>query len=361
MKVFRYIMSLAVSGLLLACSGKVDDASLPVLTVSDAEIDLASETEAVFTVTYDGRDVTSESEIFTTLSSRELQGNVFTPERTGSVMFHAVYAGKESNVVEVTVVNSRPAVESRYRRNICVVEFTGAWCVNCPDGYDKMKLQLSKPSMDKYRDLVHICAFHSDAEGTDTLAIDATQDVFKLFKGLAYPSFSVDLRDSDSGLLTADGIGDFLPAIVSSVEDYGAHCGVAVSSVLDQSRTKAEVTVKVTSEHTSTYRVVLLVVQNGIKGYQKHSEYGELSDYTHNHVVRKVVTSYVGTFTGEKITDDGIIEAGAEKSKSWTVDVDSRWVLENTSVYALALNADGHVNNMNLCALDGGDSGYDLK
>jgi hypothetical protein len=41
--------------------------------------------------------------------------------------------------------------------------------------------------------------------------------------------------------------------------------------------------------------------------------------------------------------------------------VDKRWVLENTQIYALALDQNGYVNNMNVCAFDGGDSGYDLK
>lgn len=63
MNILRYI-SVAVSSLvLLSCTGNVDDSSLPVLEVSDSEIDLATETQAVFTVTYDGVDVTSESEI----------------------------------------------------------------------------------------------------------------------------------------------------------------------------------------------------------------------------------------------------------------------------------------------------------
>ena len=83
--------------------------------------------------------------------------------------------------------------------------------------------------------------------------------------------------------------------------------------------------------------------------------------FNKKHVVRQVVTTYSGTFTGEKLTDDGRIAAGTEVSKKWTVDVDRRWVLENTEIYALVLDADGYVNNMNICHIDGGDSGYDLK
>jgi hypothetical protein len=73
------------------------------------------------------------------------------------------------------------------------------------------------------------------------------------------------------------------------------------------------------------------------------------------------VTQYAGTFAGERITEDGRIASGDEASKSWTIQVDKRWVLENTQIYALALDQNGYVNNMNVCALCGGDSGYDLK
>jgi hypothetical protein len=74
-----------------------------------------------------------------------------------------------------------------------------------------------------------------------------------------------------------------------------------------------------------------------------------------------VVTSYVKTFAGEKITEDGKITAGDEASKTWTVAVDPEWVLENTEIYAIVQDESGMVNNMNLCPVDGGDSGYMLK
>lgn len=360
MSKIKHIFSVALSVLLVACSGNVDDTALPVLTASDLEIDLASETQTVFTVTYNGVDVTSESEIHSVLSSLELIGNVFTPVETYYVEFYAVYDGLESEPVGVNVINSKPPqVESKYKRHICVMEFTGAWCVNCPDGYDNMMLQLSKPSMSGYKENLHLCAFHSNAEGNDTLAIAATQDVIRMFSGLAYPSFVVDMRPQHAGLLTSDGIGDFQPAVKASAEEYPTHCGVAVSSVVSDG--VAKISARIASEFTTEYRMIILVVQDIIKGYQKHSDYGELSDYSHRHVVRKVVTSYEKTFTGEKLTDDGIVSAGETAEKQWNVELDDRWVLENTEIYALALDANGYVNNMNVCAINGGDSGFDIK
>lgn len=359
MKILKNTFAALSAAVLLSCSGNVDDTSLPVLKAGDVEIDLASETRTEFTVIYNGADVTGESVISS--PTAEVNGNVFMPQQEGTYTFVAEYSGRLSNEVTVNVIDSAPEyVESKYDRHVCVIEFTGAWCINCPEGYDKMMGVLSKPSMAKYKENIHICAFHSDLEGTDTLAIPATQDVFKLFDGLAYPSFATDLRES--GVLTSEGISLFQPSIMASFNDCPAHCGVAVSSTLNPDGTEAEVTARVMSEKTSDYRVVILVVQDRIKGWQKTPMFSEgQPDYNHSHVVRKVVTSYSGTFTGEKLTDGGRIAAGSEASKTWTVDIDSRWVLENTEIYAIVLDKDGYVNNMNVCHIDGGDSGYDLK
>lgn len=354
---FRYILAaICAVSMLFACSGTVDSSSLPVIEVSDTEIDLASETQVVFTVTYNGVDVTSDAEIFTD-AGEQLSGSTYSPEEIGSETFYAVYNALQSNNVTVNVINSDVKIESKYDRHVMLAEFTGASCAFCPAGYDNMMLQLSKPSMSKYKPNIHICAFHSEEMGKDSLAIAATMDVKGLFGSLELPSYSVDLRYA--GGLNTDGLAAFNEHIKAAFQDNPAHCGVSVSSTLASD--KAQIQVKVASELTSEYRVVVLIVQDAIVGYQKHGELGELDDYTHKHVVRSVVTQYAGTFTGEKITSDGKIAAGQEASKTWAVDIDSRWVLENTKVYALALDSNGYVNNMNVCAIDGGDSGYDLK
>ena len=77
MKIFRYIAAALAAAAMLACTGTVDDSSLPVLEVSDVEIDLATETQAVFTVTYDGVDVTAEAQIYSSLGSQALAGNIY--------------------------------------------------------------------------------------------------------------------------------------------------------------------------------------------------------------------------------------------------------------------------------------------
>ena len=361
MKIFRKIFSALMAVVLVSCTGTVDDTAKPVLMAENVEVDLLQPSDIVFAVSYNGADVTAASQIYTTDGLLTLEGAVFTPSEVGEYEFVAEYNGVQSLPLLITVIDTTPAaVESKFERKVCVAEFTGAWCINCPGGYSNMQLVFSLPAMKNLKDDIYLAAFHSDLEGTDSLAIPATQDVFNKFKGLAYPSYAVDFRDS--GLLTSDGVGNFQPDLEKSFEKYPAHCGVKVSSELSPDSKTATVSVEIESERTSGYRVVVLVVQDKIRGWQKTTTYPEgQSDYLHNHVVRQVVTKYSGTFTGEKMTDNGRISAGAKASKTWEVQIDGKWELENTHVYALALDADGYVNNMNLCPIDGGDSGYALK
>ncbi len=362
MKFFKTIIPfLAAAGLALGCSGTVDDSTLPVLAASSAEIDLADAEPVEFTVTYDGVDVTADSEIFLNSQTRtqDSWGPTFMPEETGSYTFSAMYNGRESNSVTINVINTVQSTESKYERHVCLMEFTGAWCLPCYHGYNNMMEILSKPSMAKYSDRIHIAAFHSDSGGTDVMAIPESDVIFNLVKGVAYPTFAVDLRDS--GALTDDGKSLLQPGLMASLNE-APRCGIAVSSELGSDKTKANVTAKVTSEQTSDYRVVILVVEDKIVGPQKTTTYPEgQKDYIHKHVVRDVVTSYVGTFTGEKITDDGEIKAGGEASKSWTITIDDSWKLQDTAIYALVLDEEGHVNNMNVCPIQNGNSGYNLK
>ncbi len=363
MKLIKNILVFLAAALATGCSGTVDDSTIPVLKAGADEIDLA-ETESVeLTVLYEGVDVTSESAIFVN-GSDPVSGNIFTPDGPGSYVFHAEYDGKQSNSVTVNVIDTDVKVESKYERHVSLIEFTGAWCINCPDGFQKMMLTLSKPSMEKYVDNVHICAFHSNLEGKDDMAIPETQDVFRMFKGLAYPSFVTDLRNVEGsyGILTDDGSANLQPSIVASFEDYPAHCGVAVASAVDAASNEASVSVSVSSELTSEYRVIVLVVEDKVVGPQKTTTYPDgKPDYIHKHVVRQVVTEYAGTFAGEKLTDDGRISVGQEVSKTWKFALDSRWNPDNTEIYALVLDKDGHVNNMNVCPLVDGNSGYNLK
>ena len=357
------VVALMASVMLLACSGQKDSGALPALRADRNVLDLASHDRITFKVTLDGSDVTAESIINN--GTDLLSGGVFMPQESGLYTFTADFAGRVSEPVTVKVYNSKPQVESPFRKHVCVTEFTGAWCINCPEGYDDMWGILSKPTMKKYEDRIEFLAFHSNVEGTDTLGISNTGDVKALLPASnAFPSFAVDFRKSASGLLVGEGLSLFSDSIADAFdnEKHPVCCGVSLSSTVSADGKKADITVKVKTDYTNPYSLVLLIVQNRIKGYQKTELYPEgTGEYIHNHVVRKVVTSYAGKFAGEDITEDGFVKAGEEAVKTFSVDVDSKWVLENTKVYALVMDCNDEMNNLNACPIVDGNSDYDYK
>ena len=165
MKILRNIFSALLAVVLATCSGTVDDTAMPILMAENVEIDLAQSAEVEFSVSYNGIDVTSQAKIHTTDGSMTLEGAVFTPTKVGEYEFVAEYNGVLSFPLLISVIDTTPAVvESKFVRKVCVAEFTGAWCINCPGGYSNMQLVFSLPAMKKLKDDIHIAAFHSDLE-----------------------------------------------------------------------------------------------------------------------------------------------------------------------------------------------------
>lgn len=231
-------------------------------------------------------------------------------------------------------------VESRFEKNVCVMEFTGTWCAQCPEGAVTLNYLVSKA----YEGKAYALAFHND----DPYALPAEQDLMNIFKWVGYPAFVVDMREDGVGSLNEGGCG---AQIEKSLYDIGTHCGVSVSCVLEDG--KAKVDAKVFSERTMDYRIAAYVIEDKIVGEQMQGTGTVQDDYVHRHVVRKMLCADV---RGDKL---GSIKAGEEEDASFGFDVEEDWNVENLSIAVLAIDDNGHVNNMAVCAADGGETDYE--
>ena len=238
-------------------------------------------------------------------------------------------------------------MESQFVRHICIMEFTGQWCAKCPQGFNLMNYVLS--SFDDAE--THVIALHDNSSGQDEFAepLQPTQlAIFRAFALTGYPSFIIDLRDGGS-LSGSSAFKDFLK---ETPANYPAHCGVAVKSTYDQTSGQADIAVRLTSEKSETYRIAVFVVEDKIVA--KQNDGGTIKqDYTHRHVGRQMLSA---SYKGDSL---GTVEAGKEVTKNYSLTVDSAWNLENTTIYALGISADGYVNNMAVCQIVNGDTDYD--
>lgn len=112
----------------------------------------------------------------------------------------------------------------------------------------------------------------------------------------------------------------------------------------------------VTSEKTSKYRLAVYVLEDGIVYPQADGSITR-DDYVHNHVVRKLIAAS-GLVEGD---DLGEIASGKEATKTYQVNIDKAWNIENLSFYALALDAENRVNNLSVCAAKNGKTDYEYN
>lgn len=299
-----------------------------------------------FSVTFSGKDVTEDAEITCLTNGKVLETSSFTATQAGSFSFQADYEGMKSANVVIMVQTDEPSQEgSKFVRQVCAMDLTGAWCSMCPDGFVYMN---SVVNLSSYKDKVHVIGMHSNSgqPNGDQFHLDATDELNNDMGPLGFPAFVVDLRVI-GGLNSERTL--FKESLDESLKKYLPHCGVAVKSVLNGSQ--AKVTVRLRSEKTATYRLALYVVEDNIRGRQnKGGKYVE--DYLHRHVARRLLSA---SYKGDKL---GTVQTGEETSKEYTVEVDPAWKLADTTIYALAIDEQGYVNNMAVCELDNGDTDY---
>ena len=128
--IFIVVFLLSVVG----CVGQKEDPVNIVLKSDRSEINVTAGESAVFSVLFNGEDVTEFADISFvsgTTSDPAVDKNVFTPSEEGSWTFAATYDGYESEPLTVTAFVVQEEGKDFFRRSL-VLDFTATWCVNCP-------------------------------------------------------------------------------------------------------------------------------------------------------------------------------------------------------------------------------------
>lgn len=323
---------------LWACSGTTEE--LPLTMTADVQVIPADGlSKAKFTVYEGNADVTAEAVIIEAATGNELKDATFTTTVPGEYFFHAEYRTGKSEQIKII---AEEVIVSQFVRNVCLMEFTDGSCNFCPDA----SRYIDKNILQKNPD-VHLIAFHEK----DQWKSPQFAQIASKFNITSTPYAVVDMRESVS--LESGARSLLKEAIAASQNQYTPHCAVSVSSAIDAQQ-KAKVDVKLYSEKSTDYYLAVYVVEDGLKGYQLDGGIG-YDDYYHQFVARQMLSQ---TIYGDNL---GRVQASEEKSASYEVAADPQWNLQKTYVYVLAMTADGKVNNMQVCLLNGGSAGYEYK
>lgn len=230
-----------------------------------------------------------------------------------------------------------PAV-SAFERNVCIMEFTGTWCTFCPSAATTVNYMVS----DAYKDRAYALAFHIE----DEFSISEGKRLYNGFGLTSAPSYSIDMRDH--GYFSD---GEFSIDIDKALYDNPVHCAAAVECSCD-SDGQVKVSAKMFSEMKSSYSIAAYVIEDKIIGRQTMPNTQVDQNYTHRHVVRKMLS---GSINGDSL---GEVEAGKEAEKEYSFTIEEGWKKENLSVAVLVITPKGEVGNMAVCAADGGKMDY---
>ena len=331
----------------VACEGQSGEESGDIFLDADKSSITADGNDAVtFTVFAGNTDVTADVVITCVNDGSVLEGSSFSTVTPGTYSFTASYGDRVSIPVSVTAEQGGtdvPLEPSKFVREVCIMYFTYQTCAFCPSGYRYLDM-----TVDIYgQDILHILSLHS-AQGGDIMAFPQEDEIATDMKVQGYPSASVDMRQTLS-LTNEQSLLD--PAIEAAFGEYAAHCGVAVKSDYDEASGSAEITAKLYSEQTSVYRLAVYVVENNIVASQTEGQVTR-PDYVHHHVARKLLSS---TYKGDNL---GTVEKDATHTSTYNVSADPEWNLDNTSVYALAIDEQGYVNNMAVCQFKNGETPF---
>ena len=301
----------------------------------------------------EGKDVTSLATIRCTTTGETLSGNSFSTTVAGTYEFVATYKDYTSNKVTVTVEPTAepepptPGDTKEFVRHIAIMEFTGAWCSFCPDGYSLLQMVIESFN---YGDRAHVMALHDGTSGNDPMALPLTNEINNAFGPVSYPGFLIDLREAGEIGGNSSGIRD---ALKRSDKEYAAHSGIALQTTYDAATKSGSITAKVYACTEDVYRIAVYILEDGIIYPQKSGSI-VIDNYAHDHVVRQLLSaSYKGDRVGELVS-------GQEETMEYNFTLAADNVAENCSVLAMVIDSTGYVNNVNVCEVVNGVADYDV-
>ncbi len=368
-RIFRDILCAFAALSFAACSGTVDpgqDGDQGIGDVPEGVLRIFADKTAVsadgneevtFTVMFGSEDVSNAKtlqliRIFDGNEKYMSYGvNKFSTTTAGTYTFKAkyYYGGNHvsDNEVEIVAEQFFTGEEKNYRRRYFGTLFTSTGCTSCPLSSKGLKeLQEARPGE------VSIAAFHMDFSMTDPMTVPETAEFSAALGGFqGLPAFFWNMRKSSYFGGSSTGL-QFAESLKKEMTEYSTFSGVAVNTVLDKSGSKLDIEVGVTSNNPSVFRYLVILVEDAIPAvgeYEQQSN-SRLDNYTHNNVVREVLTGVYG----DKLNDNLPLEVGVEARAVKSVTLAKGWNAANMRVIAAAMTSEdgGYnwtVNNVSEC------------
>lgn len=269
-RIFSLILFFA-SFVCSACVGQKEDVMESNLQFGADKVLLSVDNNesAVFSVLFNGRDVTVESDIYDITGGlfNKMEEAVFTPKEAGEYKFQAYYSGVPTPVLNIQAVDSG-GEKGNFLKKWLIMKFTATWCVNCPNMSETIK-----SVKNEFPGRVIDVAVHY----IDEFQVDAGKKYAEYFNVSAVPSVVVNL---DKSTQTSVASSTLLVNNINKVVDANLPtCGIKIVSAEQDGKLVADVECTITGD--GKYKLAVAILQDG----QVKAQTGAGADYVHNSVL----------------------------------------------------------------------------
>lgn len=204
------------------------------------------------------------------------------------------------------------------------MRFTATWCGWCP----RMNKSF-KRAMELYPGKISYVALHN----TDSdLAFNQVDPLNSQYGISGFPTGIIDGRVEISNDEVDVAAGKIVDAVKETEEKYGTVTGVEINSSLSGRVAKVDVGVYV--KKAGDYKITVLLLEDGIIGYQANYEGESLSNYVHDNIARVAMSNVQGD--AFSVASDNTV-----KTFSFNTVVPSSCVLANLRVLVYVQRAYG--------------------
>jgi thiol-disulfide isomerase/thioredoxin len=313
--IIRSLATVAALAMLASCTGRVVD--LNSTGVAAHALILKADTYAItadgsdyvqFTVTLDGRDITSDVAIQNIATEEILPESAsFTSTTEGEVTFATEYTIENDLGQEETLTSNSQTIKvvadseaKIFYRNCGIFRFSGTWCAPC---YELG--QTFNKAIEQFPDrtvliMSHVLGVGQHQDPYTNPSSDAAFDELIDGKFMGIPVVFFDFRDNTANSKVAES--ELEGYITNSIEGYPANSGIQATSTVEG--TTATIDVEVTATQEREYFLTVALIEDGIVGGQTNATSVWLKDYTHNNVLRSFgETSVYGKSLGTIAAD----------------------------------------------------------
>ncbi len=329
-----------------------------VLSVDRSRIFNTGYDEAVLTVMCGDIDVSSYAKFYCVGAGVAMDSNIFTSTVDGKYEFYANYNNTNTNSVSLSVggaVSELPSdpdeSNTLFESKMLMLQFTGAECSYCQ--YMIGALEIVDLTAALSSKVEHVAVHSYYGYGADVLYSTSSAILAQAMGVAYYPSvmFNMDSATTvnNSGY-SAEVNYDALYTAINNYYDSTPAAGICAATSIENGVLSANVEVKAAEQ--GEYSVGMLLVENGIYGYQ----YGYTDDIEHVNAFRTSADrTSTYDFSGTWL---GVIDAGECRSTILDMSIDeSAWDMDNCHllIYVTAPNDSGDyvVQNVVRCQVEG--------